>query len=195
MKKKLNQLTTNKTGLVISRKKTSLLSRIKKDYNVISLKSFNESGIYDHSFAENFEANEEIKDEYLLHKGDILIRLRKPNIAVYIDKDYENTIVSSLATILKVTDNQINPLYLVHYLNSSMVKRQLHKEVTASAIPMINLQDINNLIIDIPTKDIQDKLALQQQLGFDEIQLLENLINEKKQYNKAIFNKIAQGNK
>ena len=56
---------------------------------------------------------------------------------------------------------------------------------------MINLQDINNLIIDIPTKEIQDKLALQQQLCFNEIQILENLINEKKQYNKAIFNKIA----
>jgi len=76
-----------------------------------------------------------------------------------------------------------------------MIKRQLYKEVTASAIPMINLQDINNLIIDIPTKEIQDKLVLQQQLAFSEIQLLENLINEKKQYNKAIFNKIAQGNK
>ena len=96
MKLKLSELAATKSGLVLSRKKASLQSKIKRDYNVVSLKSFNENGMYDHTQLENFIANDVLKDDYLARKGDILIRLRGPNFAVYIDKDYDGLIVSSL---------------------------------------------------------------------------------------------------
>ena len=124
MRTKLNHLTAIKTGLVLSRKKASQQSEFKKDYNVISLKSFNENGYYDHSFVEEFIADEEIKEENLLQKGDILVRLREPNIAVYIDRDYKDTIISSLAAVIRIKSNNVNPLFLTNYLNSSFTKKQ-----------------------------------------------------------------------
>ena len=188
----LNQLTAIRTGLVLSRHKAFLQFVCKKSYNLISLKSFNDNGIYDHSFIDIFESNGKIKEENIIKKGDILIRLREPNIAIYIDKDYEDMIVSSLAVIIRVMDNKINPIYLTHYLNSSMVKKQLFKDITISSIPMTKVKDIENLLIDIPSLKIQEILANTQKLAIQEMRLLENLIKEKKQLYRSIFETIVK---
>jgi restriction endonuclease S subunit len=188
LKIKLAKLTEIRSGLVLSRNKSSLQSIFKKTYNVISLKSFNENGIYNHSFVEKFEFNSDIKEDYLIKKDDVILRLREPNIAVYIHKDYPNTIVSSLAIIIRVKDkSKLNPIYLTHYLNSSIVKKQLQKELSGTSISMVKVIDIQNINIDIPLKDIQDKLSSQQQLAIKEIELLNQLIQQKQQYRKSIF--------
>ena len=188
MRTKLNHLTAIKTGLVLSRKKASQQSEFKKDYNVISLKSFNENGYYDHSFVEEFVANEEIKEENLLQKGDILVRLREPNIAVYIDRDYEDTIISSLAAVIRIKSNNVNPLFLTNYLNSSLTKKQLYSQGTA--IAMLNIKSLEEVEIILPTLEIQKKVAEIQALSFNEIKLLNQLIEEKQKYTTKIFETI-----
>ncbi|MBU3014634.1 restriction endonuclease subunit S [Poseidonibacter lekithochrous] len=185
---KMNHLTTIKTGLVLSRKKASQQSEFKKDYNVISLKSFSENGYYNHSFAEDFTANEEIKEENLLQKGDILIRLREPNIAVYIDEDYTDTIISSLAAIIRTKKCDVNPLFLVNYLNSSYIKRQLYSQ--GSAVSMLNVKFIGELEIILPPKETQNKVAEIQALSNKEINLLNQLIEEKQKYTSKVFETI-----
>lgn len=188
MRTKLNHLTAIKTGLVLSRKKASQQSEFKKDYNVISLKSFNENGYYDHSFVEEFIADEEIKEENLLQKGDILVRLREPNIAVYIDRDYEDTIISSLAAVIRIKSNNVNPLFLTNYLNSSLTKKQLYSQGTAVA--MLNIKSLDELEIILPTLETQEKVAEIQALSFKEIKLLNQLIEEKQKYTTKIFETI-----
>ena len=192
MKIDLNQLATIRTGLVLSRHKVSLQALLKKNYNLISLKSFNDNGIYDHTYIDSYESDGNVKEENIIKKGDILFRLREPNIAIYIDKDYEDVIVSSLAIIIRIMDNKINPIYLTHYLNSSMVKKQLFKDITIGSIPMTKVKDVENLTIDVPSLEIQKKIADTQQLAIQEIRLLENLIKEKKQYRKSIFETIIK---
>ena len=184
----MNHLTTIKTGLVLSRKKASQQSEFKKDYNVISLKSFSENGYYDHSFAEKFTANEEIKEENILQKGDILIRLREPNIAVYIDEDYTDTIISSLAAIIRTKKSDVNPQFLVNYLNSSYIKRQLYSQ--GSAVSMLNVKFIGELEIVLPKKETQDTVAEIQALSYKEIKLLNQLIEEKQKYTSKVFETI-----
>lgn len=188
MRTKLNHLTAIKTGLVLSRKKASQQSEFKKDYNVISLKSFNENGYYDHSFVEEFVADEEIKEENLLQKGDILVRLREPNVAVYIDRDYEDTIISSLAAVIRIKSNNVNPLFLTNYLNSSLTKKQLYSQGTAVA--MLNIKSLDELEIILPTLETQEKVAEIQALSFKEIKLLNQLIEEKQKYTTKIFETI-----
>jgi restriction endonuclease S subunit len=187
-KTKLNHLTTIKTGLVLSRKKASSQSEFKKVYNVISLKSFNSNGYYDHSFVDEFTANEEIKEENLLKKGDILIRLREPNIAVYIDKDYSDTIISSLAAVIRPKSNEINPLFLVSFLNSTFIKKQLYAQ--GSTISMLNVKFLGELEVIVPSKEIQDKVADIQALSYKEINLLNQLIEEKQKYISKVYETI-----
>jgi len=184
----LNHITSIKTGLVMSRKKASQQSEFKKDYNVISLKSFHDNGYYDHTFVDNFIANEEIKEENLLQKGDILVRLREPNIAVYIDKNYNNTIISSMAAVIRTNTKEINPQFLVNYLNSSFVQKQIYSQ--GSTVSMMNVKFLGEIEISLPTLKIQNKIADIQALSYKEINLLNQLIKEKKHFNKNIFEKL-----
>jgi restriction endonuclease S subunit len=192
----LKQLVDIKSGLVLSRKKATPQSIKKIKYKVVSLKSFSDDGVYNHEFADDFEADNIIKDEYQLQKGDIVLRLREPNIAIYIDQDYQDTIISSLLIVIRVENNSIiNPLYLTHYLNSIFVKKQLQKDIRGTSIAMIKVKDVENLLINLPSIDIQNKLTLQQQLAINEIKLLEELIKEKKEYNKIIFQTVINQGK
>ncbi|PSM51321.1 type I restriction/modification system, specificity subunit [Campylobacter blaseri] len=187
-KVKLHEIANIKTGLVLSRKRASPMSNFTKKYNTISLKSFNENGFYDHSCLDTFIADEKIKDEYLLKKDDILIRLKEPNIAVCVGKDYGDTIASSLVAIIRTTKNDINPIYLTNYLNSSFAKRQFFKQ--SSAIPMLNIKTLENLKVILPKKEAQDRIVQIQTLTYKEIDTLKNLIQQKQIYANQIFNNI-----
>ncbi|WP_069637389.1 restriction endonuclease subunit S [Campylobacter pinnipediorum] len=184
-KTKLKDLVFIKTGLVLGRKKATFDSKTIRNYKTISLKSFNENGSYDHSFADDFKANEEIKKENLLQKGDILVRFIEPNIAVYIDKDYEYTIISSLAAIIRVDKDKINPFYLTSYLNSSFAKRQFLSQ--SSTIPMVNIKELGELEILLPSKQKQDGIVSFQKLALKEIEILQNLIKEKQNFLNTVF--------
>lgn len=185
MKIQLKNLSIIKTGLVLSRKKASKQAKFKKKYKVISLKSFHKNGYYDQQLADEFIANEVIKDENLLQKGDVLIRLREPTIAVYIDENYKDTIISSLAAVVRVTNKNVNPQFLVDYLNSSRIKRQLYSQ--GSTVSMLNVKFIGELEVFVPALDIQAKIAQLQALSYKEINLLTQLIEAKKAYSRSIF--------
>lgn len=195
MKFKLNQLAGTKTGLVLNRKKASLQSNYKRDYNVVSLKSFSDSGVYLPNYAEEFIANEDIKEDFIVKKGDILLRLREPNFAVYIEKDYDDLIISSLVAVVRVNSDYILPEYLAYYLNSNPVKMQLLQDITTTAIRMIKLIDINNLEISVPSIERQ-KIIIKTISTFNKEEvLLQDLITEKKKLKNAILETINKEDK
>ena len=125
MKIKLSEIAEIKTGLVLNRKKADMSKDNKLYYRVVSLKSFNEDAVYDNTFADEFISNEQIKEDYLVKQGDILLRLREPNFAVYIDKEYENLIYPSLMVRVKLQDSRFDPHFIAHYLNCTIVRRAL----------------------------------------------------------------------
>ncbi|MBF0985158.1 MAG: restriction endonuclease subunit S, partial [Campylobacter sp.] len=131
---KLNDIAEIKTGLVLSRKKAEAHTPSEYSYKIVSLKSFAENAIYDNSFADEFISNEQINDDYKVSLGDVLLRLREPNFAVYIDKDYDDLIYSSLMVRIRVKSDKFDPHFVAHYLNSSAVKRTLAPDVSGTTI-------------------------------------------------------------
>lgn len=188
---KLKDLAHISMGLAIARKKAELSSDVQIPYKLVSLKSFNSDGIYKHQYSDDFLSTENINDSHLVKKGDILLRLREPNYAVYIDKDYKDLIASSLMAVIKLHDNHIDPLYLTAYLNSSQTKKQLASDFQSTQIPTIKLSNIAELSINVPDIKTQKNLVQIQQLHLKEIELLEEIITEKTKLNKAIFEKIS----
>lgn len=191
MKIKLNNIAEIKTGLVLNRKKADMSKEQKLYYSVVSLKSFNEDAVYDNTFADEFISNEQIKEDYLLKQGDILLRLREPNFAVYIDKEYENLIFSSLMVRVKIQDNRFDRHFIAHYLNSNTVKKALATELSGTTIPMIKVADVNEIKIPLINLDKQKKIVEYLRLAHQENELLQNLINQKQKYSKEIFEILA----
>jgi len=191
VKIKLNEIAEIKTGLVLNRKKADMSKDQKLYYSVVSLKSFNEDAIYDNTFADEFISNEQIKEDYLVKQGDILLRLREPNFAVYIDKEYENLIYPSLMVRIKLQDSRFDPHFIANYLNSTIVRRALSTELSGTTIPMIKVANVNEIKIPLINFDIQQKVVEYLKLAHQENNLLQNLINQKQKYSKEIFETLA----
>ena len=187
----LAEISNLQMGLVLNRKKAGLNRADKFDYEVVSLKSFNENAVFDNKFSEEFISNVQIKDDYKVQQGDILLRLREPNFAVFIDKEYENLIYSSLMVRVKLQDSRFNPHFIAHYLNSNIVRKALSTELSGTTIPMIKVSNVNEIKIPFINLDIQKKIVEYLKLAHDENELLQNLINQKQKYSKEIFETLA----
>lgn len=192
MKIKLSNIAEIKTGLVLNRKKADLGEDNKFYYRAVSLKSFNENAIYDDAFSDEFISNEQIKEDYLVKQGDILLRLREPNFAVYIDKDYENLIYPSLMVRVKLQDRRFVANFIAHYLNSNIVKKALSAELSGTTIPMINVANVNEIEIPLINLDKQNKIVEYLKLAHQENALLQNLIIQKQKYSKEIFETLTK---
>jgi restriction endonuclease S subunit len=192
MKIRLGDIAEIKTGLVLNRKKADISIEDKFYYSVVSLKSFNKDAIYDDAFSDQFVSNEQIKDDDLVKQGDILLRLREPNFAVFMEKEHEKLIFSSLIVRIKLQDSTYDANFIAHYLNSNIVKKQLSQgAVVGTTIPMIKVADVNEIKIPLINLDKQKKIVEYLKLAHKENELLQNLINQKQKYSKEIFETLA----
>jgi len=187
----LSKIANLRMGVVLNRKKADMSKEQKLYYSVVSLKSFNENAIYDNTFADEFISKEQIKEDYQVKQGDILLRLREPNFAVYIDKEYKNLIYPSLMVRVELQDSRFDANFIAHYLNSNIVKKALSTELSGTTIPMIKVTDVYEIKIPLINLDKQKKIVEYLKLAHKENELLQNLINEKQKYSKEIFETLA----
>ncbi|MBN2693295.1 restriction endonuclease subunit S [bacterium] len=192
MKIKLGDIAEIKTGVVLDRKKASKSEESKFYYSVVSLKSFNEYAIYNNHFADEFISNEQIKEDFQVKEGDILLRLREPNFAVFIDKKYENLIYSSLIVRIMLSDINFDSHFLAYFLNSKIVKKQLSQgAIVGTTIPMIKVTDVNEIKIPVINLDKQKKIVEYLKLAHKETELLKTVVVEKEKLNKQIFETLT----
>jgi len=192
---KLYDITTIRTGLVLSRKKAKLHSDIKHYYKQITLKSFSDSITLQTQFFDDFISIEEIDETYISRVGDIIVRLREPNTAVYINEKSAGLIIPSLFAIVRVYDQTVDNAFLAYYLNSKGVEKALERELKGTTISMIKTKDLGNLVLNLPPADVQKNIVRFMVLSEQEIALLDRLKEEKQQYTQAVLDTIIKRNK
>ena len=192
---KLKELTSIRTGLVLSRKKASLHNNFKKNYKQITLKSFSNTTTLLPQYFDTFISNEEIKDEYISQIGDIVVRLREPNIAVRIDEESEGMIIPSLMAIVRVKSEKIDKEYLANYLNSTNVKRALQMQVKGTTIAMIKTKDLEDIEVVIPTMLKQKSLVKLLKSSQEELQLLNQLKEQKENFALSVLDTVINKTK
>lgn len=185
----LGRLATIRIGLPLTRKKGDVHDNLYFTYKTVTLKSFSSTGALLHSELDEFIADEELSENYITQEGDILVRLREPNIAVYIDKNSSGLVVPALMAIIK-PQKEINSIYLTHFINSNIAQRRLQKEVKGTTIPMIKAKDLSDLEIIIPPKQTQEKIVKMLYLANQEIDLLNQLAQLKMQFKDELFSTI-----
>jgi len=192
---KLKNIANIRTGLVLSRKKASLHNEFKKNYEQITLKSFSNSTSLITKYFDKFISNENINDDYISQVGDIVVRLREPNVAAYIDEKSSGKIISSLMAIIRVTNNSINKKYLAHYLNSTPVKRSLQLHLKGTTISMIKTKDLGNIDIVLPTIQKQDAVVNLLQISQEELVLINQLKEQKENFALRILDTVINQTK
>jgi len=187
---KLKDVSNIRTGLVTARKKASVVDSKIISYKAVTLKSFNPNGCLIADNLDTFASKEEIKEIYLTQEDDVLIRLRVPNIAIHVDTNDIGLVVPSFAASIRVDETKTNSKFLTYYLNSSIVKKALSSSVAGTAIGMIKTKELEELKIKLPSLQEQKKIVEFLDLTNKEIDLLEELKNQKEKYYSEVFNNI-----
>jgi len=179
---KLSDVVEIKMGLPLSRKKGE-----KFKYKLLTLRCFEKRGIYlNDNCLDEYLASERV-DNYLTKKDDVVVRLREPIKAIYIEKE---VLVPSTMIILRAKKD-INMKFLAYYLNTKEVQKQLHKNIEGSYIKMVGSRDIKDLKINLPSKQIQNKIVDILDLQEKELSLYEELIKQKELLKEAILRSIV----
>ena len=195
MKKVLSDFANVRTGVVLSRKKAQISSDKTIKYNQLSLKCFEDGIQPNKEQIDTFISSQEIDKKYFTKKGDVVIRLRSPNRAIYIDKEDEGLLIHSLLAVIRVYDDKLDSKYLAYFINANKTQQTLKKDIKGTAIYMLKTKDIENLKLSLPPLKKQKKLVEFLELADKEKELLKNLIEEKKRFSQAILDTIIIQNK
>lgn len=189
---KISEVSDIRTGIVLVRNRQDI-GENNYSYIHLTLRSFGENGNFFKEYCEEVELNKEADSQFLTRKGDIIVRLREPNIAICIGENDENLLISSLFAIIRLKDNvNILPEYLTAVLNSEYVKNQLKVHIGQTTIVTLNTSALRE--VNIPKKNIsqQEKIVELENLFKKDLLLTEKLLKLKKIKNKAEINLLLK---
>jgi restriction endonuclease S subunit len=193
----LGDLATVRTGLVVSRKKAQFDTECKVEYEQISLRYFGDGVklVKSEEDKDIFVSSEEIDGKYLTQEGDVVVRLRSPSSAVYIEKEDAGLLLHSLLAVIRVKSDKLDAKYLAYYINSRSSQRIFKQHIKGTTIPMLKTKDIEQLKVALPPIETQKKLVKFLDLADKERELLHNLANEKRRFSQRIIDNIIQQTK
>ena len=98
--------------------------------------------------------------KFLTREGDIVLKLSSPYDSVIIQKEDEGLLLPSFLLKIEITDKNINPSYLLAYLNSALFKESLKKSCYGSVTTLVKKSDLDALDIPLLPVEKMDEIAL-----------------------------------
>jgi restriction endonuclease S subunit len=190
---KLKELVDIRVGLPLERKKAKLTSAEQIPYKALTLKSFGDVVAYDELPYEEFIADSKIDSKYITAENNVIVRLRAPNNAIFINNKNAGLVASSLMVIIEsLYPNVLDSKFLAYYLNSQYVQNQLLKNSQGTSIIMTKRTDLLELDISLPTLAEQHKIISYIELANQEINLLQKLTTKKTKLKTDIFETLIK---
>ena len=155
---KLKNIANISSGLVIKRinSSNSIADNLNK-YYYITQKAVHENYIYEERF-EPVCTEKAIENRYLAKNNDIIMKLTPPYSVAMIDFNRNDLIIPSNFAIIRVKGEFI-PIYLAYILNGKSVRQQLKRLVEGTNIPVIKINNLNNVKIKKMSKYKQIKYS------------------------------------
>lgn len=143
----------------------------KNEVTYIKSESLNYNGIIDESkfTTIDYETHNTKLKRSILQKKDILYSIAGMNLGKVgiVDSKYLPANTNQAVAIITVNDDFIIPKYLYYYLQQQKIVSFVNSGVSQSAQPNINLAQIGNFDIELPSKGIQEKI----------VKILDNITN------------------
>ena len=188
MPTKLSECAEIRTGLILSRKLAR--ERTENKYSLLNLKSFNEDATLNEQLLDAFNSIESLNEDYLTHKGDIIVRTSSPYTALLIEERTSGIVVSSNFVIIRCNNKKLLPEYLYWYLNTSDIKKDIFINSAGNMLAAIKPQYFCDLNLNLPDIDKQRLIAKINLTAKRELYLLNQLREEKEKYYQACLEKL-----
>ena len=165
------------------------LENIGKNYEG-QLRYLDTSSVTDNYF-ENYKTYLSFKDapsraRRKANIGDTVISTVRPNQRHigFINKQPNNAVYSTGFAVVSPNTRKVDPYYLYLFLSSDKITEMLQQigETSTSTYPSVKPSDIENLEIELPSKDVQEKIS-------NELYLLDSKIKLNSQINDNLLAK------
>ena len=154
----------------------------KNRYPLLNLKSFNDDATLNIQTIDVFDSTESLNDDYLTHKGDIIVRTSSPYTAILIDNKTSGMVVSSNFVIIRCNEEKLLSEYLFWYLNTSKIKKDIFVNSAGNMLAAIKPQYFHNMKLVLPDLKTQQQVANFNLTAKKELELLNQLREEKEKY-------------
>ena len=162
-----------------------------RTYKAVKLINVDKEGTIDFENLTEIEC-EKMPDRFLLKKNDIIFKAKcAENSAALIEEDLENTVATAHFLVITINDTeQLDPAYLVTYLNSDVAQAYFKANAQGATVPMIRLSTLQELEIKLPTIEKQREIASAYQLVKEEKATMEQLIQNREKQFKAYLQTV-----
>lgn len=139
-----------------------------------------------------FLKGSDLKDAALLKPSDIVLPARGEYYKTALLKGEGSVVASSQLFVLGSRIKDVMPEYLGWYLNQSAAQHYFLTHRSGTSIPMLNKQSLGALQIPVPPMEIQRKIVAIQQCWEQEKQLTKQLLTNREQMLKGIFQHLLE---
>lgn len=146
----------------------------------------------------SIELHQELTKKNKPLKGDILYSRvgSKFGEAGVVEHDFEFSVYVSV-TLIKPKPNILNNYYLKYYLNSPVIKSLAKKSISSSGVPNLNVKDVREFPIKLPSIFEQKKIIHRIETLSTETKRLESIYQQKldslEELKKSILQKAFNG--
>lgn len=188
----ISDIATVRTGLVKARKEKNNSSDQVYNYSLLNLKCISNDGDILIDYLEPYTVSDELKEDYLTHLGDVLVRLSTPYTVAMIDsQDLCGLVIPSHFAVIRVNREMATPEYVFWSLRRDKNRITLMQNSSGStAFGTISsglIASLSITLLPIQEQKIVGDLMI---LSGREQELMQMLATEKKKYNTLLLNQI-----
>ena len=133
-------------------------------------------------------------EPYALHKGDLVFRSRGlRTTAALMEEDAADVILAAPFFRIRIKDTAlVNPDYLTWYIASRPAQRFFTERQTGTSVNMVKVQELSELLVEVPSLAVQEQIAEIAKLSEREQQIQIELNEKRKTYIEAVLLKTAK---
>jgi type I restriction enzyme S subunit len=126
-----------------------------------------------------------------IKKGDILFSMTGTLGNACLIREEITASINQNIVIMRFNNDLVNNEYIVRFLNSKLIKKQIENIFTSALTPYLNMDKIKSLKIILPPKDLQKKIVMEiKKIDGDRVEIMKNLSRKREDFNRLMLDEL-----
>ena len=138
------------------------------------------------------ELKAEADPKYLTEAGNIVMKLSTPYDAARVEESEAGCVVPSFCVIVR-SSGELDPDYLLAFLNSTSCKGQLKNMVAGSVMAMLSIGKIRNAVVPVPSAERQKEIGKAFLKNRERIRIVKEIVRLETLKNDIAFRELENG--
>ncbi len=146
-----------------------------------------ENGYLNHESLSSFNVKKDVEKIKVSNVGDIILKLSTPYDACIIEPGDEDLFIPSFCMVLRINDKNIDPYFLLSFINSKSFFNQVKQTSVGSVSNIINIAKVKDVRIPLLPYDEQVKIGDRYKKTIEKIKTMKDIISLEHEYYDTYF--------